>query len=75
MLNVEKMETLIIERSYNNKSFQEVAVLMGDETKKTMQPIVLKNKIKANSKKVYYRVIKLNKDNTGTVIANATIAL
>ncbi len=75
LLNIGSMETIIIERSYNNKNYQEVAMLMGNESKTPMQSISLKNKVKTNAKKVFYRVVKMNKDNTGTVIANSTMKM
>ncbi len=73
-LNIGKLETVIIERSYDNKNFQEVVLLMGNNNDNQQQQINVKNKIKLNAKKVYYRVVKINNSTTGTVIANTTIS-
>ncbi len=55
--------TFKIERSYDNKSFETVAVVLPAEDMLVGTPMVMNDKVKKGKKTVYYRVTETTENN------------
>jgi hypothetical protein len=63
-----------LEKSYDNKTFSTVCILMPFDETDIIKPIVIKDKIKEENTKIYYRIIKVEQNKyTCTAINNIEI--
>jgi hypothetical protein len=68
-------ETFEIQRSYDNKDFKQIGLLLGSADATNLPALKLNDKIDSNKKKAFYRIVKLNVDGTATIVATSTIAI
>jgi hypothetical protein len=68
-------ETFEIQRSYNNKDFKQVGLIIGSEDAVNLPALKFSDKISTKESIVYYRIVKLNKDGTDTIVAKSIIEM
>jgi hypothetical protein len=64
-------ESFEIERSYDNRNFHTVAMVFAYEADDCFKPLQLKDKIAKNSKKVYYRVKKVENETASYILTKS----
>lgn len=65
-IEVKANETYEIQKSYDNKSFSTIAVLMGTEDVVNMPAFSMNDKV-SKTTKVYYRIVKVENDQFVTI--------
>jgi hypothetical protein len=68
-------ETFEIQRSYNNKDFKQVGLIIGSEDAANLPALKFSDKISTKESIVYYRIVKLNTDGTDTIVAKSIIEM
>ncbi len=72
---VKANETYEIQKSTDSKIFTTIAVVMGTEDAENMPAFSMKDKANATAKQVQYRVVKVNTDNSITVLHHSNVTL
>ncbi len=68
-------ETFEIQRSYNNKDFKQVGIIIGSEDAANLPALRFSDKVSNNENKIYYRIVKLNTDGTDTIVAKSIVEM
>lgn len=57
-----------IQRSYDNKNFQSVAIIVGDAEAGCFQPFKITDYVKSNNSKIFYRIVKTTQSSSTIIL-------